>query len=91
MLDNFAEVASIGMKFRRMFGRVNVTINTPLDAGEGRGRNIGDVIANIWDTSTLTNIFLEAPSFVPGGRHRTLPFWVDSVSTQFTHVLDPTA
>ena len=89
LVDNFSEIAAIGHKLRRQFSRVRVDIYTPLNKGDGRSRNYGDIIADIWDTAEIPGILIEAPEFVPGGPHEELPWWTDSVSTPVVFMHDP--
>jgi len=89
ILDNFSEIAAIGHRRRRQFGRVHVRIYTPLGKGDGRSRSYGDIIADIWDTALIPGILFEAPEFVPGGPDEKLPWWEDACSTPFIFMHNP--
>jgi hypothetical protein len=87
ILDGFAIHPNVGSRRRRTTARVEIQIFTPLGRGDGRSRELGDTVADIWDdvarTGTVPGVTLGAPEFVAGGPDDSTPFWVDVVSTPF--------
>jgi hypothetical protein len=83
ILNGASEHPAIGSRRSRDLGRVEVQIFTPLGKGDGRSRELGDIVREIWDSASFSDVSLGAPEFVSGGPDSEIPFWGDVVSTPF--------
>jgi hypothetical protein len=83
VLNGFSRLTTVGSRRARDQGRVEVQIFTPMEQGDGRSRELGDTIREIWDSTKIAGVVLEASEFVAGGPDPDLPYWVDVVSTSF--------
>jgi hypothetical protein len=84
VLNGASRQPALGSRRSRDLGRVEVQIFTPRFEGDGRSRELGDTVREIWDSTQITGLQLGAAEFVPVGLDPDLPFWMDVVSAPFS-------